>query len=219
MRWLGVVLVLWLVSCDQEPEALEVEKVAKNFLNAYTTGNIDQAAEWVTAKGEAHLTGLQHDLDKFFITHYNQYVWAGVDEVAADTMTASFLWDTSTVELDTIQLLLIKDKKRWRVDFERIDPVGVARMFLSAFHKNDLELAANYVTPAAKHDLTLIGEMFARWEGPETVITGMRYDDTGDKAVVLYREAGSLLEKKLNLINYKGLWRVAFTKFPEFEDY
>ena len=218
MRWLGVWIVLLFFGCGQDPKVLSPDLVAQSFLNAYVAGRMDDAAHWITPKGKSYMAGLKHDRKKFSVSLDTQYVWLGLREASPDTMIAQIAWDTLSPSWDTITLPVIKYKHRWRVDFERMDPVGVARLFLNAFHHNDLEVAKRYVTPAAQRDLMLVKEMFTRWTGPEIVIAGLQYSTDQKRAVVLYREEGSLLEKKINLMRYKGCWRVVFTKFPDFEE-
>lgn len=218
MRWLGIWGVLLFFGCDQDPKGLPPDMVTHAFLDAYVSGNMDNAATWITPKGKTYMAGLKHDLRKFSVSLDTQYILMGFREISPDTMMAEVVWDTFPARWDTVELLVIKHKYRWRVDFERMDPVGVARLFLNAFHHNDLETAKRYVTPAAMRDLMMVEEMFTHWTGPNIVITGLQYGKENKRAVVLYREEGSLLEKKINLMRYKGYWRVVFTKFPDFEE-
>lgn len=203
----SVLLLLWWVVMGCQRNQVEELRVAQQFLDAYTKGNIDKAIAFTTPASHEALRTLKSDRTLL------AYEWPDSSSIlglsAADTVRYLLFQDSI---IDTLSLPLQKMDGKWLVHFERNDPVFVARSFLQAFHQGYFKTSARFVAPNALRDLELAAIYYQSWRGPEVTIQSVRYHPNREKALVSYREKGNTLVKNISLIKWKGMWRVSFSK-------
>lgn len=217
MRKLNLLLllsILVLAAC-RNPSA-STGDVAVAFLEAYHAKEFHEAIQYVDDDSRAALLTLEGDLRIMPLAWVDSFQILSTDTLSDDSLRVHYL-EHAGGSTDTLHLLLLKHSRTWKVQFRRNDPIEVARCFLNAFHQADWDTASEYVSPNSQRDLQVVANFYKGWRGPEVQIVVLQYNDTGDRAMVTYRELGNDLIKKINLIREDGVWLVSFDKQARFE--
>jgi hypothetical protein len=206
--------ILALAACRQQSQP--TGDVAVAFLEAYHAKAFHEAILYVVDDSKASLLSLEDDLRIMPLAWVDSFHIIATDTLGDDSLRVHFI-EYAGSAADTLQLMLLRHGRTWKVQYTRNDPIEVARCFLNAFHKADWAMASQYVSPNSQRDLQVVANFYKGWRGPEVQIVVLQYNDAGDRALVTYREMGNDLIKKISLIREEGVWMVSFDKGARFE--
>lgn len=206
-HWLLVgLLPLVLLSCSHSGD--EREPIAQSFLAAYHSKDFAEAIRYVSDSSRQALRILESDLSKMPF-HWPDSLSLLPFQEANDTLLYLSYLDSIA---DTLHLVMLQERKTWRIAYERNDPIHAARSFLEAFHRGRFKEAAKFVSPNSMRDLEVAALYYQSWQGPDIQIQSVQLNEGQNKAVVSYREKGNTLVKRISLLKVKGYWKVSFGK-------
>lgn len=212
--FLLILFVIQATGCNLN--GVSPKKVGYRFLQAMEVGDYQKAARLCTDSTRLSLEEYLDDMPVYTDTPNTSFMIMSVIEIKeGEEAIVNYLYDDDTIS----RLLHVRrENKAWRVHYIRTDPLGVAEAFLDAFHQRKFEKAKYFVTEKSKQDIDLVVRMAEELSFADSVeVTGIGFNLDKTKAIVFYEESGNNDEMKINLVLTRTGWKVAFSKFDDFE--